>query len=268
MEPRSNLERFSGFADIYHRYRPQPPETVVDFLCQFAGIERPRLVVDLGSGTGLSTTIWADRAEEVIGIEPNADMRAQALSERTGYPASNVRYIDGLSSSTGLPTGCADIVTASQALHWMEPKGTFAEVARILRPGGIFAAFDCDWPPTVQWQAEAAYDSFIERGNEIRRERDLDRHMQRWWKNEHLERMNRSGLFRYTRESALHHVEYGNAERLVGVAISQGSIAELLQMGMSETEIGLDTFRAEATRVLGEHDSPWYWTYRIRVGVV
>ena len=36
---------------------------------------------------------------------------------------------------------------AVQALHWMEPAPTFGEVARLLRPGGVFAALDCDWPP-------------------------------------------------------------------------------------------------------------------------
>lgn len=32
--------------------------------------------------------------------------------------------------------------TVAQALHWMEPASTLAEVARILRPGGVFAAYD------------------------------------------------------------------------------------------------------------------------------
>ena len=40
----------------------------------------------------------------------------------------------------------ADIVTCSQSFHWMEPEPTLAEIARILRPGGVFAAYDYDWP--------------------------------------------------------------------------------------------------------------------------
>jgi len=47
-------------------------------------------------------------------------------------------------AATDLPDGCADIVTCSQSLHWMVPESTFAEVARILRPGGVFATYDYD----------------------------------------------------------------------------------------------------------------------------
>src|SRR5690606_15398774 len=111
-----------------------------------AAVERPALVVDVGSGTGLSTRLWAGRADQVIGIEPGDDMRRQAEAQTA---APSVRYQPGYSTATGLPDACADIVTVSQALHWMEPEPTFAEMARILRPGGVFAAFDCDWPPTM-----------------------------------------------------------------------------------------------------------------------
>ncbi len=74
----ANLERFSGFAALYDDVRPQPPATIIDVLLQLAQIERPRLVVDLGCGAGLSTRIWAERADQVVGVEPSADMRRQA----------------------------------------------------------------------------------------------------------------------------------------------------------------------------------------------
>jgi SAM-dependent methyltransferase len=260
-----NLDRFSGFAGIYDAFRPRPPAALVDLLTQLAAVERPALVVDIGSGTGLSTVIWSGRAEQVIGIEPNADMRRQA--EARSIDAADVTYRDADSSTTGLPEGCADIVTCSQALHWLEPEPTFAEVARILRPGGIFAAYDCDWPPTMHWEAELAYDTLMRRGTQIERERGLDEDVRRWQKSGHLERMRSSCRFRYVREVLLHHVEPGNAERLVGLAKSQGGIAGLLRHGVSEEEIGLDVLRTEANRVLGSEMRPWFWSYRVRVGI-
>ncbi|MGH7866895.1 MAG: class I SAM-dependent methyltransferase, partial [Candidatus Dormibacteraceae bacterium] len=45
---------------------------------------------------------------------------------------------------TGLPEACADVVTCVQAFHWMDPEIVLPEVARILRPGGVFAAVDYD----------------------------------------------------------------------------------------------------------------------------
>ena len=148
-QPDPNVERFEGYADLYDDHRPQPPAVLVNLLTQLAEVERPALVVDLGSGSGPSTRLWAERADQVVGIEPGEDMRRVAAA-RTSAP--NVHYQAGYGHATGLPDGGADIVTASQALHWMDPEPTFAEVARILRPGGIFAAVDCDWPPAMHWK--------------------------------------------------------------------------------------------------------------------
>jgi len=260
----ANVERFSGFSDTYDRHRPQPPAILIDVLTQIAGIERPALVVDVGSGTGLSTRLWAGHADQVIGIEPGDDMRRQAEAQTT---VPGVRYQPGSSTATGLPDACADIVTASQALHWMEPEPTFAEMARILRPGGAFAAIDCDWPPAMHWEAEAAYDACMTRVNAINRERGFTREVRKWAKGEHLGRMQASGHFRYTREVVLHHVEMGNAERLVGLALSQGRVATVLKHGITEADAGITELRAVAQRVLGDDPCPWYFSYRVRLGI-
>ena len=48
-------------------------------------------MVDLGSGTGLSTTIWAPLADRVVGIEPSADMRRQAAARTAARGAVTLR---------------------------------------------------------------------------------------------------------------------------------------------------------------------------------
>jgi len=63
----SNVERFSGFEDLYDNHRPEAPMTVVEVITSY--LERkPGLVVDLGCGTGLSTFVWKDHAERIIGM--------------------------------------------------------------------------------------------------------------------------------------------------------------------------------------------------------
>src|SRR3984893_18785877 len=85
----------------------------------------------------------------------NDDMRTQAIRKIEHHPyAAHIAYREGVAHRTGLPDGCADIVTCAQSLHWMEPTSTLAEVARILRPGGLFAAYDYDWPPTLHWELD------------------------------------------------------------------------------------------------------------------
>jgi SAM-dependent methyltransferase len=264
----ANVERFMGFADVYDAYRPRPPLAVLDILMQLAQSPQPALVVDIGSGTGLSTAIWAERAGEVIGVEPSADMRCQAEARTAALPDTrNVRYQEGYSNATGLPDACADIVTCSQSLHWMEPDSTFAEIARILRPGGVFAAYDCDWPPTVSWQVDQAYSACHAQTYAAEQSHQLSREVRSWDKGRHLERIRASERFRFTKEIVLHQVEQGGAERLIGLMLSQGGIATLLKHGVSEDEIGITALREVAHRVLGDAIVPWYFSYRMRVGV-
>ena len=141
----ANAGRFSGFADLYDAVRPVPPQEIADVITAYAGA-RPELLVDLGSGTGLSSRWAAGWSSKVVGVEPSEDMRLRAAAVTS---EATVRYLWGWSDATALPDGCADVVLAVQALHWMEPSTTLIEVGRLLRPGGVFAAIDCDWPPSV-----------------------------------------------------------------------------------------------------------------------
>ncbi len=264
-----NIERFSGFADLYDRHRPKPPAIMATLLTQLAQMSHPARVVDLGSGTGLSTRYWADKAEEVIGIEPTADMRHQAEAETT---AKNISYREGFSHQTGLPDQCADIVTCSQALHWMEPQATFEEAKRILRVGGVFAAYDYDWPPTTsKWEADAAYETCTAQihvhETEFTAKQPSHERIKRWAKDKHLERMQTSGCFRYTKEVVVHHTEQGNAERLIGLLLSQGSVMTLLKNGYTDDQLGLTLFRERVQRVLGTELQIWHWSSRLRYGI-
>ena len=47
----------------------KPPPVLLDILTQLIDTPHHALVVDLGSGTGLSTMIWSAQAQHVIGIE-------------------------------------------------------------------------------------------------------------------------------------------------------------------------------------------------------
>lgn len=105
--PDANTDRFSGFADLYDANRPTAPAALGPLLVAYSAASSP-VVVDLGSGTGLSTRWAAGWAGRVIGIEPNRDMRSQAQSR----PTAGVEYREGTSSNTGLATASADVVLA------------------------------------------------------------------------------------------------------------------------------------------------------------
>ena len=258
----ANADRFSGFADLYDGARPTPPVELAPLLASYAGVEVPDLVVDIGSGTGLSTRWCASWARHVIGVEPNADMRDAAARQAS----ADVEYRDGYSHDTGLPDACADLVVAVQALHWMEPISTFAEAARILRPGGVFAALDCDWPPSVgDARAEAAWTRC--RAECRKAEAQVDEGVRRWAKESHLQHMAESGAFRWTGEVALHRIEPGDADRFVDLLRSQGDLQTVVKRGYTEEQLGVDAFRAECVAAFGTGPRDIVFTYRVRIGV-
>jgi ubiquinone/menaquinone biosynthesis C-methylase UbiE len=249
-----------GFASRYDSARPRTPEALLDVLTTLAPASPPALVVDLGSGTGLSTRAWSARANRVVGVEPNPAMVALARAVPT---TPNVEYVEGFAQQTALDDGCADIVTCSQSFHWMEPEPTLAEVQRILRPGGIFAAYDYDVPPVVGWEIDAAFAEFGEAHRLARKRRGEPPGAMRYPKSGHLERIRASGRFRRARELVLQGREEGGADRLVDLALSLGPVVE------SDPDVAAtlrrlhDVARAE----LGEASAPWYLGYRVRVAL-
>ncbi len=258
-------EIWTGKASSYDRARPTPPPALLDLLAQLIDMPHPALVVDLGSGTGLSTAIWGERAARVIGIEPNVDMRQEAISKVEDHPyASHIEYREGVAHQTGLPDGCADIVTAAQSFHWMEPAATLDEIARILRPGGLFAAYDYDSPPAIYWELDRLAQEVTSRLVGLMRERGLASTLKIWPKDRHLDQMRESGHFRFTREVLLHHIEQGDAARFL--AMMQSS-ALSCQFQFTDQEIGFDRLRQAAFQYIGSEPIPWYFSYRVRVGI-
>jgi ubiquinone/menaquinone biosynthesis C-methylase UbiE len=256
---------WTGKAGSYDRTRPAPPPVLLDLLTQLIHLPHPALVVDVGSGTGLSTAIWGERAERVIGIEPNADMRQEALRKVENHPyAARIEYREGVADQTGLPDECADIVTAAQSFHWMEPAATLAEVSRILPPGGLFAAYDYDWPPVIHWELDKVAQEVGSRLVVLIQERGLAQNLKIWSKDKHLEHMRQSGHFRFTREVLLHHVEQGDAARFLEMGQSN---AFSLQFQFTEQESGLDRIKQAALDYIGSEPIPWYVSYRVRIGI-
>lgn len=258
-------DAWTGKAASYDRVRPAPPTALPELLTRLIGEPHPALVVDLGSGTGLSTEIWGGRAERVVGIEPNADMRREAARKVEGSPhAARIEYREGVAHRTGLPEECADIVTAAQSFHWMEPAPTLAEIARILRPGGLFAAYDYDSPPAIRWELDLLAREVGRRSVELVRQRGLAQTLEIWPKNKSLDPLRESVHFRFAREVFLHNIERGDAARFLEMMRS-GALCHQFQF--TDQEIGFDRLASAAFLYLGSEPVPWYVSYRVRIGV-
>ena len=126
----TSTERFSARAELYAKYRPSYPAEVIDILKAETGLCAKSVVADVGSGTGISSRLFAPHVELVYAIEPNAEMRAVAERDE---PA-NVVSVDGTAEVTGLVSKAVDFVVAATAFHWFNSRGAKVEFRRILKP--------------------------------------------------------------------------------------------------------------------------------------
>lgn len=143
------LNRFSDRANDYQKYRPSYPPEAIDKI--LANLEPPLVSADIGAGTGISARLFSDRGVQVIAIEPNAAMSAEA------EPYPRVEFRQATAEQTGLPDQSVDLITCFQAFHWFNPDTALQEFWRILKPSGRLALVwntrDHDDPFTEEYGA-------------------------------------------------------------------------------------------------------------------
>jgi SAM-dependent methyltransferase len=127
-------QRFSNRADDYARYRPGYPREVLHVLGTWCALKPDHVIADIGSGTGLLTKLFLENGNRVLGVEPNAEMRAAGEEFLGSY--KNFTSIAGSAENTTLPDNSVDFVAAAQAFHWFDLEPTRREFLRILKPHG------------------------------------------------------------------------------------------------------------------------------------
>jgi SAM-dependent methyltransferase len=132
LDPR---ERFSETAGLYERHRPSYPAALLDWIVASAELRPGDAVADIGCGTGISTRLFVERGYDVVGVDPNQAMLAQARAAGGG------RYQPGEAAATGLPAASVALVSVAQAFHWFELTATLREFRRVLRPHGSCAVY-------------------------------------------------------------------------------------------------------------------------------
>jgi ubiquinone/menaquinone biosynthesis C-methylase UbiE len=126
-------DHFSRLASQYATCRPHYPHELFKFLSELA--PGRGLACDCAAGSGQATLPLAQWFSRVLGT----DISGAMLEHAPAHP--NVEYRVSPAEDTGLPARSADLVTVAQALHWLDLEGFYAEVHRVLAPGGVLAVW-------------------------------------------------------------------------------------------------------------------------------
>ena len=124
---------FTPLAEQYASFRPSYPDELFDWLASVA--PRRELAWDCGAGSGQATSALALRFKHVLGTDISAAQLASAPS------LDNVQYRVTPAETSGLPEHSADLIAVAQALHWFDLPQFYAEVQRVLKPGGVIAVW-------------------------------------------------------------------------------------------------------------------------------
>ena len=161
---------FAVSADAYDRFMGRYSAGLATEFADFAGVSAGQHLLDVGCGPGALTAELVRRFEPsaITAVDPSEKFVA-AVRER--LPGVTVQT--ATAEALPFPDNGFDAALAQLVVHFMaDPVAGLAEMARVVRPGGVVAA--CVWdhaggtgPLSIFWQAAQELDPNIDDESEL-----------------------------------------------------------------------------------------------------
>ncbi|RLB94573.1 MAG: class I SAM-dependent methyltransferase [Deltaproteobacteria bacterium] len=143
---------FNDKADLYKSARPTYPHALYPYL---AGLcSATNCVWDCACGNGQAAVELAEQFDMVFAT----DISEKQISNAKKHPG--IHYSVSPAESTCFLENSLDLVCVAQALHWFDLKFFWPEVARVLKPNGIFSAWGYTWPQ-INRQLDDAFKQLV-----------------------------------------------------------------------------------------------------------
>lgn len=126
----------AGFGRHTHPY----PAEIADRILNFTGKADRRLrMLEIGSGSGEATSLFAPRDLSILCLEPGQALLESARQKFSDRP--DIRYVQDTFDAWDPAGKRFDVIIAARALHWVRGDLRFTKTAELLVPGGVLAIF-------------------------------------------------------------------------------------------------------------------------------
>jgi SAM-dependent methyltransferase len=124
---------FATEAAQYAHLRPTYPDTLFTFLSTI--VASRGVAWDCATGNGQAATHLTKYFGRVIATDESAEMIAQAPRD------PRIEYRVAEAEDSGIEAYSVDLVTVASAIHWFDLSKFYTEVRRVVKPGGVIAAW-------------------------------------------------------------------------------------------------------------------------------
>ncbi|MEO3751471.1 class I SAM-dependent methyltransferase [Streptomyces sp. B6B3] len=128
---------FAGSAGYYRRGRLPYAPGLAETLAGALRLDGRGRLLDVGCGPGILALDLAHLFHEVVGVDPDAGMIAEAGRQAAAAGvAGKTRWVRARAEELSADLGSFTVATFGQSFHWMDRDLVAATVRDLLRPGG------------------------------------------------------------------------------------------------------------------------------------
>jgi len=127
---------FQGSAPFYARGRPPYAPDLAAVLVAALDLDGSGRLLDVGCGPGTVALLLADHFAEVVGVDPDAGMLAEAENAAAVAGVINTSWVCARAEELPLAPGTFRLATFAQSFHWMDQARVAATIHALLEPNG------------------------------------------------------------------------------------------------------------------------------------
>ena len=133
---------FAGAAGYYEQGRLPYAPGLADAIARALALDGHGRLLDVGCGPGTVALRLAPLFEAVVGLDPDAEMLAQAAQAAARLGVGNAAWVRSRAEDLPAGLGTFRAVTFAASFHWMDRPRVASAVATMLDPGGAVVQVD------------------------------------------------------------------------------------------------------------------------------